>query len=332
MSGRKFKFTRRHFLASGLAAGSIAGAWGWFSRPPKERVFVAAVKDYRASLTEVIRRGFGELGVGPSEIRGKRILLKPNMVEVGPGIHRTTQPEVVYAAAEAFRTLGAAQVIVGEGPGHITDTLYGLDATGLGDALRQAKLPFVDLNHDDVFVLPNRTGLSTLPRLVLPATLRQVDWVVSMPKMKTHHWVGMTASMKNLFGVMPGSCYGWPKNMLHWAGIGPTIIDINSAVKPHFAIVDGIVAMEGDGPIMGSPVDSGVLVMGRSLSAVDVTCARLMGIDPRGVHYLRVAGELGAIFEEGHIAQVGEAISGLRRDFKLLPDVIPAHRGLRPGS
>ena len=59
--------------------------------------------------------------------------------------------------------------------------------------------------------------------------------------------------MKNLFGVMPGLYYGWPKNVLHHAGIGGSILDINAAVKPHLAIVDGIIGMEGDGPIMGTP-------------------------------------------------------------------------------
>ena len=80
--------------------------------------------------------------------------------------------------------------------------------------------------------------------------------------MKTHHWAGVTLAMKNLFGVMPGVYYGWPKNVLHYAGIPGSILDINAAVRPHLAIVDGIVGMEGDGPIMGTPRHAGLLVMG----------------------------------------------------------------------
>ena len=101
-----------------------------------------------------------------------------------------------------------------------------------------------------------------------------------MPKMKTHHWAGVTLSMKNLFGVMPGVVYGWPKNVLHHAGIPGSILDINAAVRPHLAIVDGIIAMEGDGPIMGTPRAAGLLVLGTNLPAVDATCTRLMGLDP----------------------------------------------------
>ena len=73
-----------------------------------------------------------------------------------------------------------------------------------------------------------------------------------MAKMKTHHWVGATLSMKNLFGVVPSGIYGWPKNVLHWAGIDESIADLHAAFPRHFAIVDGIVGMEGNGPIQGS--------------------------------------------------------------------------------
>ena len=85
---------------------------------------------------------------------------------------------------------------------------------------------------------------------------------------------------------MPGIYYGWPKNVLHYAGIAPSILDIAAAVRPHLAIVDGIIGMEGDGPVMGTPRHAGVLVMGTNLPAVDATCARLMKINPWKIGYL----------------------------------------------
>ncbi len=134
--------------------------------------------------------------------------------------------------------------------------------------------------------------------------------------------------MKNLFGVMPGILYGWPKNVFHQAGIEKSILDINAAVRPHFAIVDGIIGMEGDGPIMGKPKHVGVIVMGRNLPAVDATCCRIMGINPRKIGYLSVAsGNLGPI-KESNISQRGETIESVRTDFELL-DYIEAHKGLR---
>jgi len=151
---------------------------------------------------------------------------------------------------------------------------------------------------------------------------------VSMAKMKTHHWVGVTLSMKNLFGVLPGDYYGWPKNVLHVAGIPGCITDIAATVRPHFAIVDGIVGMEGDGPIMGEPVNAGVLVMGRNLPAVDATCARIMAINPEKVPYLAAAESFLGPIRAAEIVQRGESIASVQRRFRLL-DEIPAHRGLR---
>ena len=127
---------------------------------------------------------------------------------------------------------------------------------------------------------------------------------------------------------MPGIIYGWPKNFLHCTGIHESILDINATVKPHLAIIDGIVGMEGDGPIMGTSVQANVLVMGKNLPAVDATSARIMGINPNKIPYLRCAsGRLGAI-REPNIIQLGETIFSVRKTFQLI-DYIPAHRGLR---
>ena len=115
--------------------------------------------------------------------------------------------------------------------------------------------------------------------------------------------------------------------MLHHAGIPESILDINAAVRPHLAIVDGIIGMEGDGPIMGTPTAVGVLVMGTNLPAVDATAARLMGINPWRVAYLAGAsGRLGPIAER-HIAQRGETIAALVQPFELLDH--PSFAGLR---
>jgi uncharacterized protein (DUF362 family) len=197
--------------------------------------------------------------------------------------------------------------------------------------LCEDKVPFIDLNNGPVIKVKNSGKFSKLNGLILPHEILGTDFLVSLAKMKTHHLTGITLSMKNLFGCMPGIVYGWPKNVLHWAGIHEAILDINATVKPNLAIVDGIVGMEGDGPIMGSPIQAGVLIMGRNLPAVDATCARIMGINPEKIPYLkRASGSLGTI-RESNITQRGENIASVRKDFKLL-DFIPAHRGLRMGT
>ena len=234
---------------------------------------------------------------------------------------------MVRGAVEAFLKLGAATVVVAEGPGHIHDTLLVLEESGLAEVLREDRIPFVDLNYESGFSQINAGGFSRLKTLTFSATLKQVDWIVSLAKLKTHHITGVTLSLKNLFGLMPGMYYGWPKNVLHVAGINQCILDIAATVKPHFAIVDGIVGMEGDGPIMGTPKEAGVLVMGRNLTAVDATCARIMGIDPFRVKYLAAAaGRLGPVAAP-RIHQRGAAVTTVSSRFQLVKK-IPAHREL----
>jgi uncharacterized protein (DUF362 family) len=327
-------FTRREFLYVGLGGVSLAAGihYLWpkiFRRRWRKTTFIAKVSDYYADISGAVVSGFKELGISPEEIKGKRILLKPNLVETDTGaIHINTHPAVVYGAAQAFLKLGAEKIIVAEGPGHCRDSLLVLEESGMAEMLWSDRIPFVDLNYDQCYNTRNTGRYSSLNSLTFPEILRQVDWVVSLAKMKTHHWAGITLSMKNLFGVMPGIYYGWPKNVLHYAGIDAAILDIVSTLLPQFAIVDGIVGMEGDGPIMGTPKPAGVLVLGRNLPAVDATCARIMGINPHRVHYLaEAARHLGPVYASD-IIQVGEPVASVRTDFKLL-DKIPAHRGLR---
>jgi uncharacterized protein (DUF362 family) len=327
-------WTRRKFLVSTFGATILAlSGTTLLSKGNKrewiEKTFISKVSRYGTGIASEIISGLREVGVAPEDIRGKKILLKPNVVETHAGAdHINTHPLVIRGAAEAFLRLGAARILVAEGPGHCRDSLRLLEESGLGEILIEDGIPFVDLNYDDVFTVANAGRRSRLRTLTFPTTLREADWIVSVPKLKTHHWAGVTLSMKNLFGVMPGMFYGWPKNVLHWAGIEKSILDINATVRPDFAIVDGIVGMEGDGPIMGTPRHAGVLVMGRNFPAVDATCTRIMGLNPQKVRYLSAASHwLGPIREE-EIIQCGETIESVRTNFALIKK-IPSHKRLR---
>jgi uncharacterized protein (DUF362 family) len=121
-----------------------------------------------------------------------------------------------------------------------------------------------------------------------------------------------------MFGIVPGSCYGWPKNVLHWAGIDRSILDINAAARPDFAIVDGILGMEGNGPIQGTPKPCGILVLGDDPVAVDATCCRAMGLRPEKVKYLAAAGTLLGHLNPMKIQQLGEKVASVRTPFAVL--------------
>jgi uncharacterized protein (DUF362 family) len=261
------------------------------------------------------------------DVRGRNVLLKPNLVEFEPGNCINTHPMAVHAVFEAFRAAGAATVRIAEGPGHRRNTLDLADAAGYFRTVPKFEELFVDLNLDDVTRVHPRRQFSRINKLYLPNTVLGADLLVSIAKMKTHHWVGATLSMKNLFGIVPGGIYGWPKNVLHWSGIEESIADLHYAIPRHFAIVDGVIGMEGNGPIQGTPKHAGVIVAGRDPAAVDATCCRIMKIDPARVGYLRLVSQDGGV-EERNILQTGETIASVATAFEL----IPQFRGIRLGN
>lgn len=317
-------FTRRAFLkltaaaTGGLAVGGVTTSWLNRRNQPPASVTILKAASYQENLADVIRRGLENYPQVMSRAKGGRVVLKPNLVEYYRARRVNTHPAMVAAAIEAFRRLGAREVIVAEGPGHQRDTEMLLEQSGLDEVLTDEKTPFVDLNLDAIHPVPLPSNYTKLGRLFLPATILGADLVVSMPKLKTHHWVGVTLSLKNMFGVVPGVKYGWPKNLLHWRGIHNSIVDINVAVRPGFAIVDGIEGMEGDGPLYGETVKSGVIIMGDNLTAVDATGVRVMGLYPERIPYLQMMMGHGGTLSQNRIAQLGENIADVRQDFKVL--------------
>jgi uncharacterized protein (DUF362 family) len=271
--------------------------------------------DYSQDLYGELRRVLAEHRLN---VRGKRVLLKPNLVEFEPDSPINTHPLLVHAALEAFRELGA-EVSIGEGSGHRRNTLDMAEAAGYFATIPRFEESFTDLNLDQVTEVRLARPHSRLRSIYLAQRAVSCDLLVSMPKMKTHHWVGATLSMKNLFGTVPGGVYGWPKNILHCAGIPGCVADLYHALPRHFAIVDGIVGMEGNGPIQGTPKRSGVVVAGRDLAAVDASCCEIMSIDPRRIEYLKLAvGDVEALARS--IRQIGERVESVRTRFALLPE------------
>ena len=325
--------TRRRVLLVGAAGLAATAAGRRYLRNDegglRAEVFIAKQADYQGDIAGTVLRGLREIGVDEAATKGKRILLKPNLVEPHPErIPVNTYPLFVRAVAEAFLRLGATVVAVGEGQGHRRDSLLVLEDSGLLEVLQEDFLRFHDLTVDELKMVPNAGDHTQFESLGFPGLFDSYDWIVSLPKMKIYHWAGATLSMKNLFGVMPGIVYGWPKTVLHLQGIENSIVDIYAALRPHLAIVDGVVGMEGDGPIMGTAQQAGVIVVGRNFPAVDATCARIMGLRPAAIPYLNIAsGQLGPI-RNANIKQLGEPYEAVRTDFELVDD-IPGHQQLR---
>ena len=321
--------SRRDFLIAG-ATSLIAGVAG-FSGGRDERshravpalplsakvspVAIVKATSYSHDLEGRMMEGILECDL---DVRGKRVLLKPNFVEFDPNTCINTDVAIVAAALNVFSTMGAAEVKIGEGPGHRRDTYAMAELTRYRSEVPDFDRIFVDLNRDDVSPIQN---FADRKEFFFSNNVLGADLIVSLAKMKTHHWAGATLSMKNYFGLVPGALYGWPKNELHYIGIPKAIVELTRVFGPKsFAIVDGIVGMEGNGPIQGTPKPVGVMVMGSDLPAVDATCCRIMGINPFQVEYLQMAADRLGVIDEKRIQQRGENISSVRTNFQLVKE------------
>jgi uncharacterized protein (DUF362 family) len=306
----KLGVTRRRLLVGAGAAASAFVVTRLLRRslaPPPEGppvvaksapVALVGCDSYRRdALRESLRRGF-ELAP-PPEMLGKRVLLKPNFVEYSPSRPVTTHVELIRETVRALRERGAAEIVIGEGPGHNPDTDEVWTRSGLYRVGAEEKVQVVDLNVDDLVLTRMRTfpeggdfrGRS-LEHLFMPKTVLLADLIISLPKLKTHHWAGVTLGMKNLFGTVPSAKYGWPKNRLHMNGIVRSIV--------------------------GTAVPSHCLLFGRSVYSVDWVAARVMGIDPAKLPVMALASATGF----GPLVDpptVGESPQSFHRPFLLPP-------------
>ncbi len=316
--------SRRQFVAASAAVVGGASSWTIARHPriidlrrPESRVAILTAVDYSGDLESLLLPALKEFLL---DVRGKSVLLKPNLVEHVPGKPVNTHPKLVGAAASCFLRLGAKNVVVAEGPGHERDTELVLNETGFEHELRNRAMSFVDLNRDELVKVKTKTGYSGIGHLWLPKTAVTADLVISMPKIKTHHWAGVTLSMKNMFGIIPGMKYGWPKNVLHWHGIHESILDICATVPIHFVMADGIEAMEGNGPLQGEPRRLNRIVLADDPVAADATCARLMGLNPRTVRHIEEGSRFLGNIESNRIVMIGDPVPKSVEPFRVLPD------------
>ena len=339
----KFNLTRRAFLRLALLTGIGASAYivnentrsvgierylRWLTRgagarffAPNARVALAACATYDADILTALRDAWGNARM--PDLRDLRVVLKPNLVDFLSGFPTFTHPRVTQAMIQLAREQGARSVVVADGPTFRRDPQAVLNATGYAEMLAREKVDFVDLNYDDLGTFPLKGGYTQLKTMFVARTILDSDLFISMPKLKTHHWTNISASIKNLFGIVPGIKYGWPKNTLHIQGISAFLAELADSLPTRgCAVVDGIVGMQGDGPLYGTPVASGTLIVGNDLVAVDATCARLMGFDPAEIDYLAFANWAGIGFvAENKIDLVGHPFAKLQRKFEKPPQL-----------
>lgn len=306
-------------IAAMFKGTMVAAAGQLRALPDSTTVHIAKATSYDDDLNAIVARQY-ETFREKVPLKDKRVVIKPNLVEYHPDRVINTNPKVIGAVIALCQKEGARSVTVAEGPGHWRNVEYLVTASGLRDVLAKYGVKFIDVNSDRIAKRVNLGMLTGMEHIFYSATIAEAEVLISMPKFKTHHWAGVTLSLKNLFGTLPGICYGWPKNELHHRGIENSIIDIALTRTPELAVVDGIIGMEGDGPLNGKARPMGAIIMGNDPLAVDATCARLMGFRPEKIGHLQLGAErrLGHI-DATRIQQAGEAIEGLRQKFEPPP-------------
>ena len=232
-----------------------------------------------------------------SGARGKRVLLKPNAGRIAPpesGV--TTHPQVVAAAIDAMREAGA-EVAIGESPIAGVRAQEAFEVTGIAAVARERDCPLIDMDVRPCVKVPIPEGRVIHALQVCPEVLEH-DWVVSIPVMKMHMHTGVTLSVKN----MKGCLWRRSKVQLHMLPavegtdrkpLDLAIADLSSVLRPHLAIIDGTVGMEGLGPGAGQAKPLGVVVVSTDAFAADAVACRLMGTRAEDIPHLQIAAERG---------------------------------------
>ena len=239
-------------------------------------------------MAAAIDRIFDDLHVAP---RGKRVLVKPNIVgPFRPDRHVTTSPIVVTATVEALRKRGAAEIVVGDNPGREAygAVMHAARVSGILDAslgcFRNIASPVETVETSSAF----------LPGVTVSRAILDADLLITLPKFKTHVLTLLTGAVKNSFGHVVGG----GKAQVHRLGgsanrFSEALADIYAVRPPDLCIMDGLVAIQGDGPTGGERIRLDRLIASTDGVAADAVMARLMGLDPAEVAHLRIASERG---------------------------------------
>lgn len=244
-------------------------------------------------------------------VKGKRVLLKPNLLAPNkPEDAVTTHPEFVKAVIRVFKEAGAAKIYVGDSPGIGTQEII-YSVTGIKKVVEEEGAEIADFKEKVEIENPNGKYVK---RFTFAKAVADAEVIVSLPKLKTHGMTYYTGAVKNLFGCVPGLLkprfhFQFPDKEM----FSDMLVDLNIALKPMFAIMDGITAMEGNGPRNGKPVRLGVVLASKDLTALDATACRIVGIEPKEILPLLKAYErkIGTI-EETEIEVIGEKIEDVK--------------------
>ena len=337
--------TRREFLhtSMGILLGATIGNLGCTSFTPessesKSVVSIARIKNDKIAIA--VEKAIDLLGgIGNVTKDKERIMLKPNLVAEGPAF--TTKPDVIKTLAQLMKKAGK-EVLIGEGSAaasgfnvkdgevcrtkkrEILDNMqqFVFDRLGYTEIGRSMGIPLINLHSGEMAEVEVPNGF-VFDKISLHRSLTDIDLLCSVPMMKTHTLATVTLAMKNLIGLYPGTVYYSVRGLVHDltaevepSGTAAAIVDMVRANKLGLVVVDGSMAMEGDGPTEGTLVKMDLIIAGTNPLATDMVTASIMGFEPTEIPTFTWAHKAGMKpIRLNEIEIRGEKLENVRRKF-----------------
>ncbi len=257
-------------------------------------------------LSTVMEKIFSELNIDLSD---KSVLIKPNFgAAVGPEKSAVTEPKVVKAVLDECLKK-TADVCIGDNPGNLdTGAMHSIKMSGILDIAGDY---YNNISKEGEFV---DIGSEILPEVFVSKKISEVDFLINVPKMKTHVLCGLSCCLKNLYGYVVGAL----KSKYHLETkslkrLTQLWIDLYKYRTPDLNIVDAIIAMEGGGPTHGNPRKVGKIIAGTNGIEIDAVLLNMMGWDPVNIKQLTMAHEQG-------LGEIDIKKIDVKGDFEVLPE------------
>lgn len=277
------------------------------------KVAVVKCNDYDSNSVRPALAKAVELLGGLDVKKGDKVLLKPNLLSASTADqHHTTHPAVVREVCRILHQKGA-EIWIGDssGAGHKTADAY--KTAGVTEVAEEFGAKLVSFEKESVNIKIEGRILNSVN---LGAAVKKADFIINLPKLKTHSLTKYTGAIKNMFGVVPGG----GKSKYH--RIAPTItlfsdllLDVYSAAKPNLTIMDAVIGLEGNGPGTGGlPKKTGLIIASKDGIALDMAASKIIGYDPMEIKMINQA--IGRGMFDGKFEVVGEDISAVSVPYK----------------
>ena len=295
----------------------------------KATVHIGRISDAmnREAVIREVMETLDALEPAPQMIKGgSKVVIKPNLT-ADTNLWRegiVTSPYTVEGIIRYVQQAKPAEIIIAEATACGLDNKKAFRENGYEEVAFRTGARIVDLYDEEFIPVRVRKGMAARQIKVAKRVL-DADFLINVPTMKTHVATGVSLCLKNLKGVLPEA----EKRRSHFLGVNKFVTDLNSVVKANLCVIDATVAMEGDGPMQGTPVHLGLVLAGIDAVATDLIATRVMGLDPWQFKCFNYAKKQKiGVWNDADIALTGLPLDKVRREFRTASATLPDIPGI----